>query len=154
MYKLTVTYENFNEEKVTKDLYFNLTTDEFVSLYGQHKDVNEWIDELLKGGNTNDLLKMLRELIFKSYGIKSADGERFEKSADILKQFKESAAYEAVMVEMLENPKFGEEFISKVAPKSLTKKVSKEQMEAIMNDTSYPESVRNRAKEIAADLDK
>ena len=48
MYKTSVTFENFEGEKVTKDLYFNLTKAQITKLQLSYKQgFDKYVDEII-----------------------------------------------------------------------------------------------------------
>ena len=95
MFKKTVKYVNFNGVEKEKDLYFNLTETEINKfemsypggLYGI-------LDTIIKEKDNVKIIEMFDIVVKKAYGVKSPDGERFEKGEEIYKAFEESAAYD------------------------------------------------------------
>ena len=59
------------------------------------------------------------ELIDFSYGIKSSDGQYFEKSEEILKRFKSSPAYSELFMELATDDNGAAAFINGVIPNDL-----------------------------------
>lgn len=116
----TITYTDFNDTERTEKFYFNLTeaelTDWELSVKGtltEHiKRINETID-------VPELIKLYKELIDRSYGIKDADGRRFRKSPEILQDFKDTEAYSVLYMELATNDKAGAEFISGIVSNKL-----------------------------------
>jgi transcriptional regulator NrdR family protein len=124
MLKKTVTYETFDGEKVTEDFYFNLTetelTDWSVSKSG---GMVQFIKILLKTSDGAEMYKMIKDLVLKSYGIKSPDGKKFYKSDAIIKEFESSAAFSDIMTSIMKDEKSATDFIKGVIPKKLAAKV-------------------------------
>ena len=97
MLKKTITYTDFDGNKRTEDHYFNLTQTELVEITLNMPDGMSESD--VAGNNEQAALRIIdrlggdgvfsfiKELILKSYGIKSTDGKRFEKSDKISKEF-------------------------------------------------------------------
>ena len=91
MLKKTVNYEDFDGNKRTEDLYFNLTKLEATEFALDLPD--EITDEVVKEGASaanmeaatrivqklggKGIIDYIRKLVLKSYGIKSEDGKRF-----------------------------------------------------------------------------
>ena len=61
-------------------------------------------------------MKVFKELILKSYGIKSPDGKRFMKSEEISKSFEETEAYSQLFLELSSDDTKGAEFINGITP--------------------------------------
>lgn len=118
MLKKSITYENFNGETVTKDCYFNLTKAECVLL--QFNTGNGYFEEAMKQViNERDAKKIgefFKEIILTSYGEKSADGERFEKSEEIRKRFESSAAFSELFMEITFDDVKAAEFLKGILP--------------------------------------
>ena len=65
------------------------------------------------------LAKYFKELILKSYGVKSDDGKRFIKSPELSEAFSQTEAYSELYMELLGNSEYAVKFIQQVMPKDL-----------------------------------
>lgn len=133
MIKKTVSYENFNGDKVTKDLYFNLTKfeatefaldlpDEItseVSKDGANAANMDSVSKIVQKLGGKGIIEFIRKLVLKAYGIKSEDGERFEKSEKISTEFSQTMAFDTLMMELLTNDEEASRFITGVIPAEL-----------------------------------
>ena len=133
MIKKTVSYENFNGDKVTKDLYFNLTKfeatefaldlpDEItseVSKDGANAANTDSVSKIVQKLGGKGIIEFIRKLVLKAYGIKSEDGERFEKSEKISTEFSQTMAFDTLMMELLTNDEEASRFITGVIPAEL-----------------------------------
>lgn len=133
MIKKTVSYENFNGDKVTKDLYFNLTKfeatefaldlpDEItseVSKEGVNAANMDSVSKIVQKLGGKGIIDFIRKLVLKAYGIKSEDGERFEKSEKISTEFSQTMAFDTLMMELLTNDEEASRFINGVIPAEL-----------------------------------
>lgn len=116
MLKKTITYENFNGEKVTEDFYFNINALEYVRLTAKYgKDLQEYIQDLAKKEDVAALMAVMEDLILSAYGVKSADGSKFVKTRSAREDFEYSAAYADLFIEMLTDPKESQAFGAAVA---------------------------------------
>lgn len=103
MIKKTVTYTDFNGIERTDELYFNLSKIELMELesgyeggsYGAH------LQKVVDDGNGVAIYNEFIRLINLAYGVKSEDGKHFRKSDEILEGFKDSAAYETLLMDLL-----------------------------------------------------
>ncbi len=117
MLKKTITYTDLNGVERTEDFYFNLTKPEIVRM---QSSVKGGLDVRLKGIanelNGAAILEFFEELISKSYGEKSADGRRFEKSEEISLAFMQTPAYEVLFEELVTDDNAAAAFVNGVMP--------------------------------------
>lgn len=133
MIKKTVTYEDFNENQRTEDLYFNLTkfeATEFalelpdditseVTKEGADATNMESVSRIVQKLGGKGIIDFIRKLVLKSYGIKSEDGRRFEKSEKISTEFSQTMAFDNLMMELLTDDDEAAKFINGVIPADL-----------------------------------
>ena len=126
MYKTSVKYENFNGVEKERTLYFNLTNQELAEMkFATNGDFEDIIDEVIKNKDYVKMLKVFEELIKKSYGEKSEDGEYFDKSEQVFNRFKYSNAYDAFMDKLMTKEDELQNFVFNVIPKSLSDEAKK-----------------------------
>ena len=99
MIKKTAKYVDFDGNERTEDCYFNLTQTELVEMamdlpdgfsdsFGNDPskiDQDAAAIKLIDTLGNKGILEFIKTLVLKAYGIKSADGRRFEKSEEISK---------------------------------------------------------------------
>ena len=133
MLKKTVNYEDFDGNKRTEDLYFNLTKLEATEFALDLPD--EITDEVVKEGASaanmeaatrivqklggKGIIDYIRKLVLKSYGVKSEDGKRFIKSEEISTEFSQTMAFDNLMMELLTDDDEAAKFINGVIPADL-----------------------------------
>ena len=122
MYKTTVTFENFEGEKVTKDLYFNLTKAEIMKLQlsykqGFDKYVEDIIDPLDGEPDPQKIMDLFEMLILKSYGVRTEDG--FIKSPEKAQAFVSTEAYSELFMKLLSDEKAQIEFFMGIMPRDI-----------------------------------
>lgn len=126
MHTHTITYTNFNNEVKTKQVNFNLTEAELTKLQKDYLSVggiNKVMDEAIASGDTKQLLDFFELLVHRSYGIKSADGEEFDKSPEIMAHFEFQAYYSNLYMSFFEDEgRVGQAFIRAVMPPELIAK--------------------------------
>lgn len=140
MLKKTITYTDFDGNKRTEDHYFNLTQTELVEIT---LNMPDGMSESDVAGNKEQaalriidrlggdgVFSFIKELILKSYGIKSSDGKRFEKSDKISKEFSETLAFDQMFMEMMQNDKAASDFITAVIPADLAATARQAQISA------------------------
>ena len=118
-----ITYENFDGEEVTEELYFRLSTKEMSD------DEFQMIrDKIAEGYKEKDNLKVLNailEIVVKSYGKKSEDGKTFIKTEQDTKNFENSEACDELAYQLMSNEKELQKFIEGIMPKKIYDQYSK-----------------------------
>lgn len=113
MIKKTITYTDFNGETRTEPFYFHLSRAELVemeaSTIGGYKTM---VETAANDGDTPTLFRVIKEFILKSYGRKTTDGRRFEKSPELTASFEQSEAYSELLMELMGNDKAASDFIN------------------------------------------
>lgn len=130
MLKKTVKYEDFNGNERVEDCYFNLTQTELVDMamdlpegfmesFGNDPskiDGNAAAAKMIESIGNKGILDFIKKLLLKSYGIKSEDGRRFEKSEEISKEFSETLAFDTIFMELMSDDAAAADFINKIIP--------------------------------------
>lgn len=112
-----VTYTDYNGVTRTEDFLFNLTQAELVEMeYTTDGGLSDMIDKLIGAVEVPEIVKMFKNLVMKSYGVKSPDGRRFMKSPEILQAFVETEAYSKIFMELAFDDKAASEFIAGIIP--------------------------------------
>lgn len=125
MRKETITYTDFNDVERTEDHYFNISKSEIADMeMSATGGYSEMLKRLVQTEDRPALSKIFREFILKAYGVKSADGKRFEKSEEISTAFSQTGAYDVLYVRLLSDTKFAIEFINSVFPAEIQKKLA------------------------------
>ena len=87
----TITYTDYNGVERTETHNFNLSKAELAEMeLGTSGGFVNMVEAIINAKDTPALVKIFKDIIFKSYGIKSADGKHFEKSEEISKKFSET----------------------------------------------------------------
>lgn len=127
MLKKTMTYVDFNDEERTEDFYFNLTKSEWLdwemSIPG---GLQAHLGRVVSLRDTPELGKLYKDLILRSYGEKSADGRRFEKSPELSKAFSETQAYDDLYMELLTQDSAAVNFIAGIVSKDVAAEFQKQ----------------------------
>ena len=123
MFAKKITYTDFSGETRTEEFLFNMSKTDIVQW---QYSVNGGIDELFKKvTNENDqvsLIQLVKDLIHRAYGEKSIDGKRFEKrrnGVDLADEFEQTAAYDILFMELVQNANAASDFINGIMPTDL-----------------------------------
>ena len=132
MIKETITYEDFNGDKQTEDLYFNITKTElsdFLDRYEELKRMQARFEGLSRDLNMSEIKEMIgvvKMFVEASYGVRSEDGKRFRKSPEIWADFRDSAAYDEFLFSLFQNPDKIMPFLNGIMPKDLKEEAEKQ----------------------------
>ena len=133
MLKKAITYVDYNGVERTESFYFNLSKAELIEMeYGTVGTFTSMIQNIIDAQDEPELIKLFKSLILKSYGKKSADGRRFEKSEEISKDFSETEAYVILFMELARDSKAASEFVNGIIPADIDREELKKQQEALM----------------------
>lgn len=128
MIKKLITYTDFNGAQQTDELYFNLSKAELTELQVSVNDgLDKQLKEIVTNGNAAEIIKMLKTIIAKSYGIRSEDGKRFIKREELSRDFLDSAAYDELFIQLASDPNAAMEFIKGILPADIAREVEKAQ---------------------------
>lgn len=125
MLKKTVTYTDYDGNERTEDHYFNLSKAEMLDMElftaGGYSNM---LERVVRENDQTEMIKIFKELVLKSYGIKSDDGKRFMKSEEITKAFTETEAFTEIYMELATNSEAAADFALGIMPKDLQDKAS------------------------------
>lgn len=127
MLRKTLTYDDYNGVSRTEDHYFNLTQAEIIKWLMTSGDytLDQVLIRLSEERNGKEIIRIFEELLHLSYGRKSLDGTRFEKSEELWKNFSQTEAYSNLFMELVTDGAKAAAFINGVIPKNLAESVAK-----------------------------
>lgn len=118
MLKKTITYTDYDGLERTEEFRFNLTKAELVNMeLTTAGTFSETMKRIIAEKDIIRIAKLFKELLLKSYGVKSDDGKRFIKSQELSEAFSQTEAYSDLYIELLSNPEEAAKFFAEVAPK-------------------------------------
>lgn len=118
MLKKTITYTDYDGLERTEEFRFNLTKAEVVDMeLTTAGTFSETMKRIVAEKDIIRIAKLFKELLLKSYGVKSDDGKRFVKSPELSEAFSQTEAYSDLYIELLSNPEEAAKFFAEVAPK-------------------------------------
>lgn len=120
MLKKTITYTDYDGLERTEEFRFNLTKAELMDMeLTTVGTFSKLMQKIIDEKDMVRLAKYFKELILKSYGVKSDDGKRFIKSPELSEAFSQTEAYSELYMELLGNSEYAVKFIQQVMPKDL-----------------------------------
>ena len=128
MFKKTITYTDYDGNERTEDFRFNLSTAAYVmfenSVIG---GMSKEIERAMAMQNGPRILEIFKDLVDRSYGVKTPDGRRFMKSPELLQEFRETEAYVNLFMELVTDPEAGKAFLRGVSPSDMVAELDKKQ---------------------------
>lgn len=125
MLKKTITYEDYNGLERKEDHYFNLSKAEVMEMeMSTEGGLAEMITRVVDAKDQVAIIKIFKDLILKAYGIKSADGRRFEKSDEISTAFSQTEAYSILFMELATDANAAAEFVNGIVPADMAKQAA------------------------------
>lgn len=137
MLKKTITYEDYDGNIRTEDLYFFISKSELTEM--ELTTPGGFTNKLEKVSNAQDggeIMKIFKDIILKAYGEKSDDGRAFIKKRNgvsLAEEFEQTPAYDALFTELLLDPDKAAAFINGIMPKDLINKANKQNLQAKMS---------------------
>lgn len=118
MLKETITYVDYNDTERTETHYFDLNEVEAAEMeLSVEGGMSKKLEAIAKSEDKAAMFKFFKELVAKSYGIKSEDGRRFIKSERISEEFTQTRAYAKLIMELAQDGDKLAAFFNGVIPK-------------------------------------
>ena len=150
MLKKTIEFEDYDGNMRKEDHYFNLNKAEVIKWLTMTGDytLDKVLDRLSTERNGKKIMEIFEGLIHMSYGKKSLDGRKFEKTDEIWNDFYQTEAYSILFTELVTDARKAAEFVNQIIPKSLSNEVEKIIKE---NPQALPDVVVNRGLTVVSD---
>lgn len=117
MYTIPIKYTDYNGNERSENFMFNLSKAEIVEMeLSTQGGFAERIQHIIDAQDTPTLVKLFKDLILKSYGVKSADGRRFEKSEELSREFSQTEAYSDLYMKLATDAGAASEFVNNIVP--------------------------------------
>lgn len=117
MIKKTISYVDFDGNKRTEDFWFHLTKTEVAELeVSVDGGITKMIERLIQLKDTKRIIEIMKDIVQKSYGVKSADGRRFIKNKEVLEEFTQTEAYSILFMELATDAEKAVDFFAGVIP--------------------------------------
>lgn len=125
MYKKTINYTDYNGDEQTEDFYFNLNEAELIDMaLGDDQDFGAKLRSISGESNPKKLVPIFKEIVAKTYGVKSDDGRRFVKSPEVFDEFSQTEAYAVLISELSFDANAAVNFVNGVMPKKFLASIS------------------------------
>jgi hypothetical protein len=115
--KKTIKYTDFNGVEREEDFYFNLTKTEVAEMeFSITGGMKHKIDKIVSLEDNVEIMRIFKDIIMSSYGVKSDDGKRFEKSEELSIGFTQMNAYDELFMEIASDAKAAAAFVNGILP--------------------------------------
>jgi hypothetical protein len=154
--KKTITYEDFNGETTSEDLFFHLSKAELVELEMSHEGgLSVALQKIVESQDGKAIVAEFKNIILNSYGKKSEDGRRFIKNQAMRDEFESSEAYSTLFMELVTDTDAAIEFINGVIPKGMAEEAERVSqaptLTAVAENTEKPLVTRDELAKMSMD---
>jgi hypothetical protein len=120
MLKRDIKYIDFDGNEAVDTCYFNLSKTELVEYDGAYaRGFVNFLNSIIEAKDGATLMTEVKKLILRAYGVRSEDGKRFMKSEQISEEFTQTAAYDALFMELVQSEEAAAIFVTGILPPDL-----------------------------------
>lgn len=127
MIKKTITFTDYNGVERTENFYFNLTEAELtemeLSTVGGYQ---QYVQNVIDAKDGPSLIRLFKDLIMRTYGVKSPDGREFRKSEEISRSFAQTEAYSKLFMELATDSKAAADFVNGVVSDDMRRRMTEQ----------------------------
>lgn len=132
----TITYTDYDGNQRKEKYYFNLTEFEATEIAmampdgvvevmkDGEEDTNATAVHLVEKLGGKGVIEFIKDIVLKSYGVKSTDGRRFIKSKELSEEFSQTPAFSSFMLTLMRDDVEASNFINGVIPPELAAKIA------------------------------
>lgn len=127
MFCKEISYEDYNGVPQKRKCWFHLTKAEIMEWMTTNGNytMQDVLEKMVEANRGKDIIDSTKELIYRSYGEKSLDGQRFIKSKEVKDAFMETEAYSELFMELITNAESAAQFVTGIIPKDMAAEVEK-----------------------------
>lgn len=127
----TIEYEDFNGLMRKETFYFHLSEAELMEMeLTTEGGLTATYQKIVDAKDVPSLVKIFKDLIFKSYGEKSADGRQFNKSEALSLAFSHTNAYNKLFMELAMDSEKAANFLKGIMPDNISSEMDKQNLPA------------------------
>lgn len=127
MLKKTIKYTDYNGVERTEDFYFNLNKAEIMEMQlTTVGGLDAYLKKIISAQDMPTLMRIFKDLVLKSYGVKSDDGRRFIKNDQLREEFEQTEAYSILYMELSTDAEEAAAFVNGIIPADVAKQLPKD----------------------------
>ena len=155
MLKKTITYTTLDGMEVTEDFYFNLSKAELIEMEVSHAGgLSEHLKQVSSSGDGQRIIQAFKDILKRSYGVRSEDGKRFVKTEANWEEFVSSEAYSELFMQLVTDASAAADFVNGVVPKNLEQDIAQIGAEPVPNqDTPQGDAPRKLTEADIREMD-
>lgn len=120
-----ITYTDYNGQERTEKYQFNFSKAELAEMeLSVGGGLAAMLQRITETDDHPEMVRLFKDMILKAYGVKSADGKRFEKSEELRTAFSQTEAFSELYIELLTNTEAAIAFANGLIPSDLKDAVS------------------------------
>lgn len=124
MLKKTIKSVDYNGVSRTEDHYFNLDESELMDWeMSKNGGMSEIVKRIIDAKDNAALYSLFKDIVKRSYGIKSPDGYTFDKSDEIFAKFYHTRAYSVLLMELCTDAEAAAAFVNGIIPADMAKRL-------------------------------
>ena len=138
----TVKYTDYNGNERTEKFNFHLTKAEIAEMeLSMPGGMSATVQRIIEAQDTKELIAIFKDLLLRSYGVKSPDGRRFIKKDELREEFSQTEAYSELFMELATDAKAASNFVNGIIPTDMQEQLKnmpedmKKQIEDVTNST-------------------
>ena len=127
MIKKTIKYTNFMDQPKEEILCFHMSETDVLDINKKYNgDFKSEMEKYMLDDKPDAFYGVIKDFVLSAYGKISEDGNRFEKSDKITKEFESSICFNELLMELLTNEEEITAFILGVVPKKVAMRLKEE----------------------------
>lgn len=117
MYKKNITYVDYDGNTRTEEHCFNLNQTELKEMeLNTPGGFGAKVEKIIAALDMPEIYAIFKDIVSKSYGVKSPDGRKLVKSPEVFLEFSQTEAYNVFMEEITSNAEAAATFINAIIP--------------------------------------